>query len=194
MPHLARKLPKPPPWPPPPRADAHSGLNYTKPRLVALNRNSPHEPRDISIIPPRRGWGPLREGKKWGDRATAPFEDISIFGFQGCVAVYLSGASRADLMRSATSAFEMAKRATGAASGGSPIRRRSQARNSCRSRRSAAFRPDWKNRSALRWVEPRPALHRGLEQISAPHLATFQQRGGSNGADVRANKSDRSRR
>jgi hypothetical protein len=30
---------------------------------------------------------------------------------------------------------------------------------------------------ALRWVEPRPALHRGLEQISAPHPATFQQRG-----------------
>ena len=47
------------------------------------------------------------------------------------------------------SACEIAKRAgsTGAASGGSPIRRRSQARNSCRSRRSAAFSPAWKNRS-----------------------------------------------
>jgi hypothetical protein len=24
---------------------------------------------------------------------------------------------------------------------------------------------------ALRWVEPRPALHRGLNQINAPHFA-----------------------
>ena len=43
--------------------------------------------------------------------------------------------------------------------------------NSSLSSRSAAFRPAWKNRSRCCRVEPRPALHRGLNQINAPHFA-----------------------
>ena len=72
----------------------------------------------------------------WGDRATAPFQDIWIGGFQDCVAEvasgYLSGASRANRMRSAMSVFEMAKLlgSTGGASGGSISRRMSHSRNS----------------------------------------------------------------
>jgi hypothetical protein len=47
---------------------------------------------------------------------------------------------------------------------------------------------------ALLRVEPRPALHRALEQIIAPHLATFRKRGAANRDDVSGNKSNRSRR
>ena len=92
------------------------------------------------------GWGPLAGKEMWGDRATLIIDHICIFGFPGCAA---AGLSRADLMRSAMSALEMAKRfgSTGAASGGSPTRRRSHSRNSCRSSRSAARQPAWKNRS-----------------------------------------------
>ena len=95
------------------------------------------------------GWGPLQGIEMWGDRATAGIDHICIFGFPGCAAEAVPGLSRADRMRSAMSVFEMAKLAgsTGAASGGSISRRRSQARSSCRSRRSAARR----NASANRW-------------------------------------------
>jgi hypothetical protein len=32
------------------------------------------------------GWGPLGDVSRWGDRATAPFQNIWIGGFPGCVA------------------------------------------------------------------------------------------------------------
>jgi hypothetical protein len=33
------------------------------------------------------GWGPLKSMNLWGDRATAPFQDVCPGGFPGCVAI-----------------------------------------------------------------------------------------------------------
>ena len=79
----------------------------------------------------------------------------------------------------AMSRSEIAKAAgsIGAASGAVLTRRRSQARNSSLSSRSAAFRPSLKEPLALLRVEPRPALHRGLNQIDAPHSRSLLKSG-----------------
>ena len=87
-----------------------------------------------------RGWGPLREEKDGKTARRHPFDHISIFGFPDCVAEFFG---RADFMRSAMSACEMAKlvRSTGLASGVRSAAASSQARSSCRrSRRNAARR------------------------------------------------------
>jgi hypothetical protein len=61
----------------------------------------------------------------------------------------------------------------GAASGAVLTRRRSQARNSRRSSRNGCLQARLEKPLALRWVEPRPALHRGLKHIDAPHFASL---------------------
>ena len=53
-------------------------------RSISGTRKAETRPRDC--LKRCRGWGPLRGIEMWGDRATAPFQDIWIGGFQTCVA------------------------------------------------------------------------------------------------------------
>lgn len=101
-------------------------------------------PRRRSGVIPRRVIGDQNGGRP-GARA-APETPLAR---RETSDAYLSGASPADFISSAMSAFEMAKGAgsTGAASGGSISRRMSQARSSRRSSRNAART----NPSANRW-------------------------------------------
>ena len=75
--------------------------------------------------------------------------------------------------KAAISASEIVKRAgsIGAASGGFWRRRRSQARSSSLSSRSAAFRNASKNRWRCAALSRPQGLHRRLEKITAPHPA-----------------------
>ena len=96
-----------------------------------------------------------------GKRSYSPVPRSASFALKG-----------GNVFSSATMSSEIAKaaRPSGAVVGTVLIRRKSQARNEVGWSRSAAFRPDLKNRSRSDAEEPRPRPHRGVVQIDAPHV------------------------
>ena len=97
-------------------------------------------------------------------------------------AVNFGFALRADRMSSAMSVFEIAKEAgsIGAASGGSPTRQPEPTAKLRPAEPQRRLQARLEEPLALRRVEPCPSLHRALEQIGAPHLATFQNENSAN--------------
>jgi hypothetical protein len=115
----------------------------------------------------------------WGDRATVTYDRIWIGGFPDCVAEATSG-----LFEQCFPRRSHEKRNVGLRNGeaGRIDRRGERGFDQPPHEPSPEFLPfeaqccpqaSLEKPFALRWVEPRPALHRGLEQITR-HLATFQ--------------------
>ena len=138
----------------------------------------------------------------WGDRAITGIDHIGIFGFQDSVAAAVSvlfeRAARCFARRSRE------KRDVGLrdCEAGRIDRRGERGFDQPPHQPFAEFLPlqaqcrlqaGLEKPLALRWVEPVPASHRGLEQITRD-LATFQQRGVANRGNVSGNNSARSRR
>ena len=115
-----------------------------------------------------------------GERATVTYQDIWIGGFQNCVAEATSGLFERCFARRPHEKRNVGLRDCEA---GRIDRRGERGFVEPPQEPIAEFLPVKAQRRlqarlekplALRWVEPRPPLHRGFKQISASHLATFR--------------------
>ena len=182
-----------------PLQNGHSAASVARPQSVVRVHQRGAQRRDTPQILSQRclPLGYCEEHRRMGGPRDGDVRSylIRVLSRLHCGVLFERGpGSRADFMSSAMSALEIAKLAgsTGAASGGSVRRRRSQSRNSCRSRRNAAFKPDRKNRSRCAGLSrTQPAIVRSNRSCriarpfsSANEIPNMLRRGGVHNGDV----------